>query len=202
MPEQPRHEGGDAHIGRIPRCHRADIARERKLRDIEFLVAEGAKEDLFRIKREIGDLAAFHLDAAVPDGARAVVVAARNGYGHLHHWGLLFGFALGWDGRKAAKRKLKSSAKRTCFSFGCEASPCCTLSCAIFSGCDAARCERARPRGIGRGDKAMMSTVIGGAMLPHAPQFFTMPETEDKKVVEHVRDVAADIGRKLRALQP
>ena len=27
----------------------------------------------------------------------------------------------------------------------------------------------------------MMSTVIGGAMLPHAPQFFTMPETEDKK---------------------
>ena len=45
----------------------------------------------------------------------------------------------------------------------------------------------------------MMSTVIGGAMLPHAPQFFTMPETEDKKVVEHVRDVAAEIGRKLRA---
>ena len=36
----------------------------------------------------------------------------------------------------------------------------------------------------------MMSTVIGGAMLPHAPQFFTMPETEDKKIVEHVRDVA------------
>ena len=33
----------------------------------------------------------------------------------------------------------------------------------------------------------MMSTVIGGAMLPHAPQFFTMPETEDKTVVAHVR---------------
>ena len=48
----------------------------------------------------------------------------------------------------------------------------------------------------------MMSTVIGGAMLPHAPQFFTMPETEDKKNVEHVREVAADIGSKLRALQP
>src|SRR5262245_36843657 len=48
----------------------------------------------------------------------------------------------------------------------------------------------------------MMSTVIGGAMLPHAPQFFTMPETEDKKNVEHVREVAADIGKKLRALQP
>ena len=48
----------------------------------------------------------------------------------------------------------------------------------------------------------MMSTVIGGAMLPHAPQFFTMPETEDKKNVEHVREVAAEIGRKLRTLQP
>src|ERR1700745_3314979 len=48
----------------------------------------------------------------------------------------------------------------------------------------------------------MMSTVIGGAMLPHAPQFFTMPETEDKKNVEHVREVAADVGKKLRALQP
>ncbi len=40
----------------------------------------------------------------------------------------------------------------------------------------------------------MMSTVIGGAMLPHAPQFFTMPDTEDKNVVAHVREVAAEIG--------
>jgi 2,3-dihydroxyphenylpropionate 1,2-dioxygenase len=48
----------------------------------------------------------------------------------------------------------------------------------------------------------MMSTVIGGAMLPHAPQFFTMPETEDKAVVVHVREIAADIGRRLRALNP
>jgi len=48
----------------------------------------------------------------------------------------------------------------------------------------------------------MMSTVIGGAMLPHAPQFFTMPETEDKTVVAHVREVAAEVGAKLRALKP
>jgi 2,3-dihydroxyphenylpropionate 1,2-dioxygenase len=48
----------------------------------------------------------------------------------------------------------------------------------------------------------MMSTVIGGAMLPHAPQFFTMPDTEDKALVAHVREVAADIGKKLRALEP
>ncbi len=48
----------------------------------------------------------------------------------------------------------------------------------------------------------MMSTVVGGAMLPHAPQFFTMPETEDKAVVAHVRKVAAEIGEKLRALKP
>src|SRR5262249_45606149 len=48
----------------------------------------------------------------------------------------------------------------------------------------------------------MMSTVIGGAMLPHAPQFFTMPDTEDKANVEHVRAVAADIGKRLRELEP
>jgi 2,3-dihydroxyphenylpropionate 1,2-dioxygenase len=48
----------------------------------------------------------------------------------------------------------------------------------------------------------MMSTVIGGAMLPHAPQFFTMPETEDKANVERVRKVAAEIGARLKALKP
>jgi 2,3-dihydroxyphenylpropionate 1,2-dioxygenase len=48
----------------------------------------------------------------------------------------------------------------------------------------------------------MMSTVIGGAMLPHAPQFFTMPPTEDKANVEKVRAVAADIGKRLKALKP
>jgi hypothetical protein len=48
----------------------------------------------------------------------------------------------------------------------------------------------------------MRSTVIGGAMLPHAPQFFTLPDTEDKKTVEQVRTVAADIGKKLKALKP
>ena len=48
----------------------------------------------------------------------------------------------------------------------------------------------------------MMSTVIGGAMLPHAPQFFTMPDTEDKALVAQVREVAADVGARLRALNP
>jgi 2,3-dihydroxyphenylpropionate 1,2-dioxygenase len=48
----------------------------------------------------------------------------------------------------------------------------------------------------------MMTTVVGGAMLPHAPQFFTMPDTEDKKNVQQVRDVAAKIGDQLRALDP
>ena len=39
-------------------------------------------------------------------------------------------------------------------------------------------------------------------MLPHAPQFFTMPETEDKANVDKVRAVARDIGDKLKALRP
>ena len=48
----------------------------------------------------------------------------------------------------------------------------------------------------------MISTVFGGAMLPHAPQFFTMPETEDRNTVERVKTVAAEIGARLRALRP
>jgi len=48
----------------------------------------------------------------------------------------------------------------------------------------------------------MMSTVIGGAMLPHAPQFFTLPDTEDKTTVEAVRAVAKSIGAKLKAMKP
>ena len=48
----------------------------------------------------------------------------------------------------------------------------------------------------------VMSSVIGGAMLPHAPQFFTMPETEDRSTVERVRETAAEIGARLKALAP
>src|ERR1700751_6220169 len=48
----------------------------------------------------------------------------------------------------------------------------------------------------------MISTVIGGARVPNTPQFFTMPDTEDKANVERVRKVAAEIGQRLRALEP
>src|SRR5947199_10713157 len=50
--------------------------------------------------------------------------------------------------------------------------------------------------------RALTSSVIGGAMLPHAPQFFTMPETEDRDTVERVRAIAAEIGARLKALAP
>jgi 2,3-dihydroxyphenylpropionate 1,2-dioxygenase len=54
-----------------------------------------------------------------------------------------------------------------------------------------------------RGETIMTrTTIIGGAMLPHAPQFFTLPDTEDKQVVQDVRDVAARIGERLKALKP
>ncbi|MBV9859294.1 MAG: hypothetical protein JO038_04220 [Alphaproteobacteria bacterium] len=48
----------------------------------------------------------------------------------------------------------------------------------------------------------MASTIVGGAMLPHAPQFFTQPDTEDPDVIEAVRKVAGDIGARLKALNP
>ena len=48
----------------------------------------------------------------------------------------------------------------------------------------------------------MHSSIIGGAMLPHAPQFFTMPETEDRATVERVKAAAAEIGARLKAMAP
>ena len=44
--------------------------------------------------------------------------------------------------------------------------------------------------------------ILGGAMLPHAPQFFTQPETEDKATIAEVQKVAAKIGAGLKALKP
>ena len=95
MPEQPRHEGRDAHIGRGAGRDGADIARERQLGDVEFLVAEGAEEDLLRVERQVGRRAALDLDAAILDGPAAVVVAAGDRDRHLDHGGSLS--AVGWD---------------------------------------------------------------------------------------------------------
>jgi 2,3-dihydroxyphenylpropionate 1,2-dioxygenase len=39
-------------------------------------------------------------------------------------------------------------------------------------------------------------------MLPHAPQFFTMPETEDRATVQRVEAVAKEISCRLKALEP
>ncbi len=47
----------------------------------------------------------------------------------------------------------------------------------------------------------MMSTVVGGAMLPHAPQFFTMPDTEDKASSPRCEKVAAEIGEQAARAQ-
>jgi 2,3-dihydroxyphenylpropionate 1,2-dioxygenase len=51
-------------------------------------------------------------------------------------------------------------------------------------------------------ESAIMTSILGGAMLPHAPQFFTLPDTEDKENVAQVRAVAARIGERLKALEP
>ncbi len=48
----------------------------------------------------------------------------------------------------------------------------------------------------------MTGNILGGAFLPHAPQFFTLPKTEDMATVERVRSLARDIGEGLRSLAP
>ncbi|HXP31502.1 MAG TPA: hypothetical protein VN832_10460 [Stellaceae bacterium] len=47
-----------------------------------------------------------------------------------------------------------------------------------------------------------MSGILGGALVPHAPQFFSLPETEDKATVARVRTIMGEVGRKLAALKP
>ena len=39
-------------------------------------------------------------------------------------------------------------------------------------------------------------------MLPHAPQFFTQPETEPKEIIAAVQKVGREIGDRLKALKP
>src|SRR4051812_37327159 len=46
------------------------------------------------------------------------------------------------------------------------------------------------------------SAILGGAFLPHAPQFFTRPDTEDAATVARVEAIAARIGERLQALEP
>jgi 2,3-dihydroxyphenylpropionate 1,2-dioxygenase len=46
------------------------------------------------------------------------------------------------------------------------------------------------------------SAILGGALLPHAPQFFTRPDSEDKSTIARVEEVAARIGGELAALKP
>lgn len=42
--------------------------------------------------------------------------------------------------------------------------------------------------------------IVGGVCMAHAPQFFTLPESEDAETVERVRALAAENGAKLKAL--
>jgi 2,3-dihydroxyphenylpropionate 1,2-dioxygenase len=44
--------------------------------------------------------------------------------------------------------------------------------------------------------------IVGAAIVPHAPQFLTLPETEDKAQVGRVNAAMRAIGDKFRALDP
>jgi 2,3-dihydroxyphenylpropionate 1,2-dioxygenase len=46
------------------------------------------------------------------------------------------------------------------------------------------------------------SGIVGAAIVPHAPQFLTLPETEDKAQVARVNAAMREIGDKFRALDP
>ena len=44
--------------------------------------------------------------------------------------------------------------------------------------------------------------VLGGGCTTHAPQLWTLPDSEDPKVVERLRVLLSNIGSKLMDLQP
>ncbi|HZU90660.1 MAG TPA: hypothetical protein VE993_15510 [Stellaceae bacterium] len=44
--------------------------------------------------------------------------------------------------------------------------------------------------------------VVGAAIVPHAPQFLTLPETEDRAQVARVNAAMQEIGDRFRALDP
>src|SRR5262249_6314533 len=85
MTEDARDERRNGDVGRGAGRYRAQVARERELRDVELVKLEGAVEGLLRVERQVGDGAAVDLDAAIPDRARAVVIAARDRDGYLDH---------------------------------------------------------------------------------------------------------------------
>jgi len=47
-----------------------------------------------------------------------------------------------------------------------------------------------------------MNGILGGALVPHAPQFFSLPDTEDRAIVDRVRLGLGEVGARLSALQP
>ncbi len=44
--------------------------------------------------------------------------------------------------------------------------------------------------------------IVGGVCMAHAPQFFTLPDSEDRETVAKVKRLAAANGKRLKALRP
>src|SRR5437763_15011922 len=44
--------------------------------------------------------------------------------------------------------------------------------------------------------------IVGAAIVPHAPQFLTLPETEDRAQVARVHAAMRELGDRFRALAP
>jgi len=85
MAEDARHEGRDRDISGRSRRHRAQIAAEGKFADVEFLVAEGAEENLLGIERQTRYRASLDPHPPVDDRPGPIVVAACNGYRNVDH---------------------------------------------------------------------------------------------------------------------
>src|SRR2546425_4853282 len=85
VPEQTGNIGGDRDIVGFAARDLQRVAGERKLADVELAGLERAMEGFFRLDRGGDHVAGGDAHAPVEQGARAVVVAARQADGELRH---------------------------------------------------------------------------------------------------------------------
>jgi hypothetical protein len=82
MSKTSGYEGRNANIGTVTPGGRDAVARERQFRHIEFLIAEGAEEHLFRLQRQKIHAASFNRHPAIAERPGAIVISASNGQRH------------------------------------------------------------------------------------------------------------------------
>src|SRR5580700_4297220 len=71
---------------------------------------------------------------------------------------------------------------------------------ACKAAAQAPRCRRGGSAMVEDRNNSPRAGVVGAAIVPHAPQFLTLPDTEDKAQVARVNAAMSALGERFRAL--